>query len=264
MSIRRITENVYELQLGKVNAFLLEDENLTLVDTGAPDSAGRIIEMIREIGRQPEDLAHILLTHSHPDHAGSVAQLKLISGAKVYMHAAEKTNVEKGFVAKPPVPYFTSLVNKMMYNLFIKNASGYIPSTKVDVLLQDGDWLPVAGGLHAIHIPGHSAGQLAFFLPGRKNVLFAADAADNLFGLSYSCFYENFTEAEHSLERLATFDFDIACFGHGRSIMQRGSEKFRSKFLAHKHKAPAAKTTSPYLVVEQDAIVRIQEPEEKI
>ena len=102
------------------------------------------------------------------------------------------------------------------------------------------------------------------FLPGRKNVLFAADAADNLFGLSYSCFYENFTEAEHSLERLATFDFDIACFGHGRSVMRRASEKFRSKFLAHKHKGPAAKTTSPYLVVEQDAIVRIQEPEEKI
>ncbi len=255
---------MYELQLGKVNAFLVEDEKLTLIDTGVPDSTGQIIEMIREIGRQPEELKHILLTHSHPDHAGSAAQLKVITGAKVYMHPAEKLNVEKGFVAKPPVPYFTSLVNKMMYNLFIKNAPGYIPSTKVDVLLQDGDWLPVAGGLHAIHVPGHSAGQLAFFMPGRKNVLFAADAADNLFGLSYSCFYENFTEAEHSLEKLSTFDFDIACFGHGKSITRRASEKFRTKFLAHKHKAPAPKAAKPYLVVEQESIVRIQEPEEKI
>ncbi|MBO9153887.1 MBL fold metallo-hydrolase [Chitinophaga sp. GCM10012297] len=263
MSIRRITENVYELQLGKVNAFLLEDEKLTLIDTGVPDSTGQIIEMIREVGRQPEELKHILLTHSHPDHAGSAAQLKMITGAKVYMHAAEKMNLEKGFVAKPPVPYFTSLANKLMYNLFIKNAPGLIPSAKADVLLQDGDWLPIAGGLHAIHIPGHSAGQLAFFLPGRKNVLFAADAADNLFGLGYSCFYENFTEAERSLERLSTFDFDIACFGHGKSIMRGASERFRNKFLKHKHKAPTVKEARPYLVVEKDAIVRIQEPEEK-
>jgi glyoxylase-like metal-dependent hydrolase (beta-lactamase superfamily II) len=264
MSIRRITENVYELQLGKVNAFLLEDEKLTLIDTGVPDSTGQIIEMIREIGRQPEELKHILLTHSHPDHAGSVAQLKIITGAKVYMHPAEKLNVEKGFVPKPPEPHFTSLVNKLMYNLFVKNASGYIPSTKVDELLQDGDWLPIAGGLHAIHIPGHSAGQLAFFLPGRKNVLFAADAADNLFGLSYNCFYENFQEAAHSLERLSTFDFDIACFGHGRSVMRRASEKFRNRFLGHRHPAAQAKGAQPYLVVEQDTILQMQEPEKKI
>lgn len=256
---------MYELQLGKVNAFLVEeDEKLTLIDTGVPDSTGQIIEMIREIGRQPEELKHILLTHSHPDHAGSVAQLKVITGAKVYMHPAEKLNVEKGFVPKPAEPYFTSFVNKLMYNLFVKNASGYIQSTKVDVLLQDGDWLPIAGGLHVIHIPGHSAGQVAFFLPGRKNVLFAADAADNLFGLSYNCFYENFTEAGHSLEKLSTFDFDIACFGHGKSIMRRAAEKFRNRFLAHRHSAPQAKAAQPYLVMEQDAILSMRKPEEKI
>ncbi len=105
MSIRRITENVYELNLGKSNAFLIEDEKLTLIDTGEPDSSGLILELLQSIGREPDDLKNILLTHSHPDHSGSAADLKAITGARVYMHAAEKKWVEAGYIPKPENPF---------------------------------------------------------------------------------------------------------------------------------------------------------------
>lgn len=261
MKLKRITANVYEIPLGNVNAFLIEDEELTLIDTGTPGSAVKVLHAIRSIGRDPGDLRHILLTHSHPDHAGGAAELKAQTNAKIYMHEAEADNVRNGFTPKPDVPVFTGFINKMMYNLFIKNASGDIAAATVDELIDDGDWLPVAGGIHTIHVPGHSAGQLAFFLPGQKNVLFAADTAANIIGLGYAIFYEDFQQAKHSLEKLATFDFDVACFGHGGTIRHSAATRFRNKFMKHAQKI--SKQTQ-YIVLDEESVIRIKEPEERI
>lgn len=261
MKLKRITANVYELPLGKVNAFLIEDEELTLIDTGTPGSAGKILQAIRSIGRDPGDLRHILLTHAHPDHAGSVAELKAQTNARVYMHEAEVSYVQQGFVPKPAVPVFTGFMNKMMYNLFIKNAPGEIPAATIDEIIDDGDWLPIAGGMHTIHVPGHSAGQLAFFLPGQKNVLFAADAAANMMGLGYAIFYEDLAAGKHSLEKLSTFDFDIACFGHGGTIRHSAATRFRNKFIKHVQKVSRQ---TQYIVLEEASVIRIKEPEERI
>lgn len=261
MKVRRITANVYEIPLGYVNVFLIEDEELTLIDTGAPGQAGKILDAVRQIGRQPEDIAHILLSHSHPDHSGNVAELQQLSGAKVYMHPAEAPLLQQGNIPKPEGPQFAGFIHKLLYNLMIKNAPGNIAPLKADEMIVDGDWLPMAGGIHVMHVPGHSAGQLAFFLPGQKNVLFAADAAMNLFGLGYSTFYESLDTAAHSLERLSTFDFDIACFGHGRSILHEAASRFRNKFLKPLHRA----VRQPhYIVLEEEKIIRVQEPEERI
>lgn len=262
MKIRRITANVYELPLGMVNAFIVEDEALILIDTGTPGSENKILAAVREIGREPGDIKHILLTHAHPDHAGSVAALKERTGAKVWMHAAEAHHLQKGFIPKPAQPVFSSLLNKLLYQLFVKNAPGEIPAATPDEIIEHGDWLPLAGGMHVVHVPGHSPGQLAFFMPGQKNVLFAADTADNMFGLSYNVFYENLAEARHSLERLATFDFDVACFGHGRSILKDAATRFRKRFI---HPVQHTAHSQPVqLAVEQGTRAGVQEPEEKI
>lgn len=262
MSIRRITENVYELNLGKSNAFLIDEEKLTLIDTGEPDSSGRILELLATIGRKPDDLKHILLTHSHPDHSGSAADLKAISGAKVYMHAAEKKWVEAGYIPKPDRPYFTGMVNRLIYRMFIEKAPGSITPCRIDQLVEDGDWLPIGGGIQAVHVPGHSEGQLAYFFPGAKNVLFAADTCDNLFGLGYSTFYEDHEAGMHSLEKLATFDFDVACFGHGKSILRGAGAKFGRKFIGRHHRPGGHAQKVAAVGGEKER--RVREPEENI
>ncbi|WP_298711225.1 hypothetical protein, partial [Chitinophaga sp.] len=108
---------------------------------------------------------------------------------------------------------------------------------------------------------GLSKGQLAFFFPGAKNVLFAADTCDNLFGLGYSTFYEDFETGRHSLEKLATFDFDVACFGHGKSILRGAGTKFSRKFIGHHHHHHPVRAQK---VPGSEEAVRVREPEEKI
>lgn len=65
--------------VGRVNCFLIEDEPLTLVDTG-PNS-GKALDALEEHGRRVEDLGLIVLTHQHIDHIGLAEILAPRSGA---------------------------------------------------------------------------------------------------------------------------------------------------------------------------------------
>ena len=67
-------------------AYLIEDDKLALVDAGPFWTARRIERYIRSIGRHPGDLAYVLMTHSHPDHAGSVRSIVRKTGAHVFAH----------------------------------------------------------------------------------------------------------------------------------------------------------------------------------
>jgi glyoxylase-like metal-dependent hydrolase (beta-lactamase superfamily II) len=71
--------------VGDVNCFLVDDDPLTLVDTG-PDTPGAraaIDAAFADHGRAVEDLGRIVLTHQHLDHAGLAAWLRDRSGAEV-------------------------------------------------------------------------------------------------------------------------------------------------------------------------------------
>ncbi len=71
--------------VGRVNAYLIDDDPLTLVDTG-PNSARSLDELERALaalGRRVEDLGLIVVTHQHMDHEGLVAILARRSGADV-------------------------------------------------------------------------------------------------------------------------------------------------------------------------------------
>lgn len=86
MPAKMVVPGVYYVSLGPVNAFLIDHDGLTLVDTGIPGSAGKILDAVREIGKKPEDIRQVLLTHVHADHTGSLAPLKRELGVPAYMH----------------------------------------------------------------------------------------------------------------------------------------------------------------------------------
>ena len=106
-----------------------------------------------------------------------------------------------------------------------------VEGTQVDQLIADGESLPFDHDLVAIHIPGHSAGQLAFLWKRNGGVLFVADGCINRGGLQLTAAEEDIEEARRSLAKLAGFDFEAACFGHGPPINTGADETFRSKWL---------------------------------
>lgn len=237
-----IVPGLWEVSLGFVNAFLLESpDGLAVIDTGIAGSAGKLLEAIKEIGREPTDVRHLLVTHCHSDHAGSVAELKRLTGATVTMHPLDAAMVRAGQALRPlkPAP---GLFNAFVCRFLVPSAPTVVEAAEVEHEVSDGERLPIAGGLQAIHVPGHCAGQLAFLWPEHGGVLIAADAAANAFGLALSPLYEDLAEGQRSLAKLAALDFEIACFGHGKPIKSGATTQFRKKWGLVP--APARKSAS--------------------
>ena len=228
MATTTLIKGLHHIAAGPFNVYLLEaPEGLTLIDTGMPESEGKIVEGIRGVGHSERDLRHILLTHAHPDHIGSHAALKAASGARSYMHAADAPIAEAGTGFRPMTPS-PELLGQVLYRVF-KSADAKVPPAGIDHHVADGEVLPIAGGLQAIHVPGHCAGQLAY-LWRAGGVLFAGDAFITMLGLRLPICFEDLAEGRRSLKTLGNYTYAIACTGHGKPLMADASTKVRRKW----------------------------------
>jgi glyoxylase-like metal-dependent hydrolase (beta-lactamase superfamily II) len=85
-------------------------------------------------------------------------------------------------------------------------------------------------GFQVLHVPGHTAGQMALYHPARK-LLITADALANrqqqLSGPA-PMFTPDMMQAKESIRKLAKLDVDVACFGHGPPIVGGAGEKIRA------------------------------------
>jgi glyoxylase-like metal-dependent hydrolase (beta-lactamase superfamily II) len=230
MRVEQIMPGLFAVSLRSVNVFLIDADGLTLIDTGFPNNENQILEAVQAIGRQAADIRHILVTHCHPDHAGSLAALKQHTGAPAYMHPLDAKVVRVGKMPSRGFKPGPGLINWLMFRIFIGAGDAEIDAADIEHEIQDGDELPIAGGIRAIHAPGHCAGQLVFFWKAHNGVLFAADTASNMRGLGYSIGYENLDEGKRVLAKIAALDFEVACFGHGKAIVQGASARFKQKW----------------------------------
>jgi glyoxylase-like metal-dependent hydrolase (beta-lactamase superfamily II) len=207
-----------------VNTYLFDAEGLTLLDAGIGSSAPAILKAISELGHQPKDLKRIILTHAHPDHYGSLAELKRQTGARVVAHPLEAAEVRKGGRGRPlKFRGFLSFLDGPM-------ASRSVPlePAEVEDEVEEGDTLP--GGLKVVETPGHSDGHISLLWPEKK-LLVAGDTTWHLTRLTYLPFYVDFEEAKRSVAKLTKLDFEVAVFGHGRPLRNAG-EAFRRRFGA--------------------------------
>lgn len=78
------------------NCYLLLGERPVLVDTGAPGDLKRILAGIKANGVELKNLALIILTHGHSDHAGCAAELRRRSGAQIALHTGDAPLVRAG------------------------------------------------------------------------------------------------------------------------------------------------------------------------
>lgn len=212
-------------KLGVGRAYLYaEADRLTLVDTGLPKSAAKIFAVIDALGRKPEDVRQVIVTHCHNDHAGSLADVVDRSGAQVLAHPLDAP-VLRG--ERLPAPANTNAIMQRL--LHLTGPGLHSPrSVHVDREVNDGDEIDLDGGARIIHTPGHTPGSISIYLPARK-LLFAGDAAANLLGVRppVGWFTEDHAAARASIRKLAELDFDVACFGHGKPLDREASLVFR-------------------------------------
>ena len=132
-----IVPRIHHIQKARrPNTYLLVDEDLTLIDAGYPGNDDIVVEYIEGIGRQAEELKPVLITHSHPDHTGSLAELKELASIEVMVHEADTSIYGQGrhLVSYLSVFGATSL------------PIPFLCKTVADEFLREGQVLPILGG----------------------------------------------------------------------------------------------------------------------
>ena len=135
--------NIYYVGANEIASYLIVgSEGHVLIDGGFPETAGIIRENIARLGFQIEDVAVILNSHAHFDHAGGVAELKEASGAALYVSEGDADLFENGGKGD-----------------FLMGDSGQFPAVSVDRRLADGDVVEVGEiALTARVTAGHTRG----------------------------------------------------------------------------------------------------------
>src|SRR4051794_11036610 len=122
MDAKQVVPGLWEVRIKFVNAFLLDTgDGLALIDTGIPGSVPVIQEALHSIGRQPADIRHILITHCHSDHCGSLAEMKRLTGAPATMHPLDAAMVREGRAIRPLTPA-PGLLNALVCRFLLPGA----------------------------------------------------------------------------------------------------------------------------------------------
>ncbi len=229
MIAQPIAPGIYRVSLGFVNVFLIDVGELTLIDTGISGSERKINQAIEELGKKPGDLRHILITHFHADHTGSLAVLQKATGAQTYMHPLDGESYSRGISIRP-VQSAPGLLNKLITQTIRSRPPSTEERSPIHHEIQDGQIFDFAGGLRAIYTPGHTAGHVGFLSPAQGGVLIAGDVCSHMLRLGYSFIYEDFEEGKRTLRRLGELNFEIACFSHGKPLLPKASQQLRARF----------------------------------
>ena len=172
--------------VGRVNTYLIEDDPLTLVDSG-PNSGRALDELqhqLAEHGHSLEDIELVVLTHQHIDHLGLVDIIVKHSGAEVaaldqLSHFAEHYGEDAarddefagGVMRRNGIP--DEIVRALQTVSSAFRAWG--SKAKVTRPLRDGEQLALRDRtLEVLHRPGHSPSDTVFWDADRK-ILIAAD-----------------------------------------------------------------------------------------
>jgi glyoxylase-like metal-dependent hydrolase (beta-lactamase superfamily II) len=202
------------------NVFLLVSDTLTLVDTGFKGRSVHILKEVARLGYSPIDITSVIITHHHADHTGSLAAMKEVTKAQVIAHPADAPYIDGSLPQPGPAkPEWLSGKLAPFHGLW-----DTVPAA-VDVLVSDGDELPILGGIKILHTPGHTPGSISLLLEKERMVI-VGDVLSHTAGLSLpsKAFTIDLAQEIRSIGRVARLDFDLICFGHGLAIAHRARQ----------------------------------------
>lgn len=222
-----IVSGVHRIEAFRCNSYVIEGEKLTVVDTGFPGQAGKIAAYIKSrLGRKPEDIGVIILTHCDFDHTGGVRELVKESGAIVAAHRieADYLALRKKRLGPPGSGWNVNFTYDAIAGLM--KLTRRLPIA-VDLPLEERD---VISGLRVYHTPGHTAGSIVLHDEIRK-ILFSGDSLVYDNGVLHSS-PRHLTmcpaDVAASMAKIKALDFDVMLDGHGPPFMPRASARIRA------------------------------------
>lgn len=185
----KISEGIEALELISDNpggpmaiypALLWDNDKAVIIDSGNQGQEDELYKAVEAVGISFEIINAAVITHQDADHIGALSSLleKAQNKIKVYAHTIEKPYIQgdKSFFQFSPTRFqrfienFPEQQQKRMIELFINP-----PTVQVDETVEDGDELPIAGGLKVIFTPGHTLGHIALY-HNLSRTLIAGDA----------------------------------------------------------------------------------------
>lgn len=146
------------------------EDGLALIEVGPGSTLNNLLDGLRDLGLDPDDVRHLLVTHIHLDHAGAAGSLlERLPEAHLYAH-------ERG--ARHMIDPSRLLASAgQVYGALMEPLWGEFlpcPEERV-VVIGDGDRLEIGGLTLDVHYtPGHASHHVAYHEPER-NIVFAGE-----------------------------------------------------------------------------------------
>ena len=199
----KITDEIYRVGGPTISnikdgiVYLLDVDELTLIDSGSGAGFERIVRNIESFGFDPATITTVILTHCHVDHAGGAHLFRSRFGSRLIMHNLDAEIVER---ADP------RLTAAFCFEIDFQSLS-------IDKKLYGEEGRIHCGGQEMIwlHTPGHSPGSISLYLDiGGKRCLFVQDIAAPLLK-EFDCDAAAWVK---SMDKLLGVNADILCDGH--------------------------------------------------
>jgi glyoxylase-like metal-dependent hydrolase (beta-lactamase superfamily II) len=196
------------------SVYVLDAERPAVVDTGIGTHYDRVLDALDEVGIDREDLAYILPTHVHLDHAGGAGFLAEACPNATVMthelgvdHLIDPTRLIEG----------TKAAVGDQWDLYADPEP--VPEDRIEGLA-DGDEIDLGDRVfEVVHAPGHAPHQIVFY-DFRDELVFVADAA-GIWSPDLGEVLPTTPPPQFDLEQclddtrtIEARDPDVLCFGH--------------------------------------------------
>lgn len=219
-----IAPDIYWLNGGSSNFYLCaEPSGLTLIDCGMPRKAPLVWTAVAQLGRQKSELRRLVITHADIDHAGSAAAIQAQTGCEIIASQETAALLAQGKSPK----HMPALVQ-----FFLNHIVRYGRVAHNVTLMQDGDLLPILGGLQVIATPGHTPDHHALYC-ATSGVLFAGDALntnDDTLQASPDAISADTTAVRRSAIKLLSLSATVIACGHGRPLRNHTADQTMALF----------------------------------
>jgi metallo-beta-lactamase class B len=212
--------NIYYVGASDVTSFLITTpQGLILLDGGFAETAPMIQKNIEKLGFKASDVHILLNSHAHLDHAGGLAALKQLSGAKLVASAGDKPLLESGGHND------SQFGDRLLF-----------PPVAVDQVIGDGETVELGNVvLHAVLTPGHTPGCTTWTMQttegSRKyDVVFVCSTTspDPYRLVNNKAYPQIVSDYRHTFDRLGSLSCDIFLAPHG-SFFQLQDKMIRLK-----------------------------------